>query len=313
MTIAATAGHHRRSTRHRDGDPFGVYLGEMGEHPLLGKEDEVRLAQAIEAGERAREQLGRCTRCRPSRRAQLEAAVAAGDAARRQFTNANLRLVVSIAKRYQHRGVELADLVQEGNLGLMRAVERFDWRRGYKFSTYATWWIRKSVLEAVADNGSTVRLPRRRRGEASELSMLSEHLERQLGRPPGVTELASAAGMRPADVAAVQRATARPVSLSTPTEADGKELAELVADPDADTAEAATSTLLPEEVDRLLDGLSPAAARVVRLRYGIGTGRPRTASEVASILSISAERVRQIEARAISALRRRVTPMFWAS
>lgn len=312
MTIAAERRRHR-PVREREVDLLGVYLGEVGSHRLLSKEDEGRLARAMEEGERARKELHAGTSSRRGGHAQLRSAVAAGEEARREFTNANLRLVVSIAKRYQHRGVDLADLVQEGNVGLMRAVERFDWRRGYKFSTYATWWIRKAVLEAVAESGSSVRLPRRRRGEASALTIATERLEHDLGRSPGIGELAAAVGMEPDDVAAVRRATARPVSLSAPTEAEGRELGDLVSDPDADTAEEATGSLLPAEMERLLEGLSPSSARVVRLRFGIGDGRPRTASEVGATLGVSAERVRQIEARALAVLRRRVTPMFWAS
>jgi|GEM_PF-118098 len=312
MSIAAQRESGRGTSR-PEVDLLGAYFGDLGEHALLDKESEVRLAQAIEAGEIAKSKLALRTRRRPGRQATLEATAAAGAEARRQFTNANLRLVVSIAKRYQHRGVDLADLVQEGNVGLMHAVDRFDWRRGYKFSTYATWWIRKSVLEALADNGSSLRLPRRRRGDATELAFAVDRLERRLGRPPGVSELAAEAGMELGDVVAVQRASARPISLSAPIEADGKELGDTVADPDADTADEATSALLPPEIARLLNGLSPAAAHVVRLRFGIGTGEPRTTSDVAAMLSISPERVRQVEARALQMLRRRIAPTFWAS
>ena len=296
-----------------DVDLLRLYLDELGSYPLIDRSEEVRLAQAIEAGERAREELDRGRSLRPRRRAELRRVVAEGRAAREEFTRANLRLVVSIAKRYQHHGVDLVDLIQDGNMGLIRAIERFDWRRGYKFSTYATWWIRKAVVQSVTDGASSVRLPRQRRDQARALAEATERLEHRLGHPPGPAALAAETGMRQADVVAVRRAAARVVSLSTPVDEDGNELGDLVADPTADTGESAVATTLPREVEQLLEGLSSAAARVLRLRFGIGGDRPRTAAEVGAMLSISPERVRQIEARALAALRQKVSPLFWAS
>ena len=294
-------------------DLLRIYLDDLGWHRLLGRQDEVRLAQAIEQGAEAEAALGGSTRLSAGRRRQLRRVVALGQAAREEFTAANLRLVVSIAKGYQHRGVDLADLIQEGNIGVMRAIERFDWRKGYKFSTYATWWIRKAVIQAVSDGGSSVRLPRHRREQARELADASERLERRLGHPPGDGELAHETGIRTADVVAIRRAAARVVSLSSPIDDDGSELSDVVADPRADTDAQATSSLLPAEVEHLLSSLSPSASRVMHLRYGLGDGRARTAAEVASVMHISPERVRQIESRALAALRHRVPPEFRAS
>jgi RNA polymerase sigma factor (sigma-70 family) len=248
----------------------------------------------------------------PRRRTALEAAVRAGAQARAEFTSANLRLVVSIAKRYQRRGTDLGDLIQEGNVGLVRAVERFDWRRGYKFSTYATWWIRKAVLEAVAD-AAPVHLPRHRRNQAHVLADASETLERRLGRMPGPRELADAAGLRIDEMATIRLAAARVVSLSAPIDESGTELADLVADPHADPDRQALERLLSGEIETVLSGLSASAARVLRLRYGIGGDRPRSGAEVASIMHVSPERVRQIELRALASLRRQLSPASWAS
>jgi RNA polymerase primary sigma factor len=298
---------------HKELDLMRVYLDELGWHPLLGRDDEVRLAKMIEAGVAAQDELAASRPTRRARRAQLQAAIAAGERARDEFTKSNLRLVVSVAKRYQHRGVDLADLIQEGNIGLIKAIERFDWRRGYKFSTYATWWIRKSVMQAVSDGASVLRLPRHRREQARMLADVSDRLERRLGHAPGSSELAGESGMRTADVVAISRAVSRVVSLSAPIDEDGNELGELVPDDTVDVGGEATETLLPREVEHLLGGLSASASRVIRLRYGIGGGGPRTAAQVGAILSISPERVRQIEMRALANLRHKLPRYYWAS
>ncbi len=297
-----------------DPDLIRLYLDELGWHALLSRADEVRLAQAIQEGERAKCELEGAHRLSLRRRRALQEAVASGNRARQDFIRSNLRLVVSIAKRYQHRGVELSDLVQEGNIGLMQAIERFDWRRGYKFSTYATWWIRKGVAQAVADCSSTVRLPRHRRDQARELSDTAERLERKLGHSPGTRELADESGIGIADVVAIRRAVAPVLSMSAPIDDDGDELGELVADPSRDVGDVAISSVLPGEIGHLLEQLSASAARVLRLRYGIGSADgPRTAADVGAELSISPERVRQIEARALATLRHRLGRESWAS
>jgi RNA polymerase sigma factor (sigma-70 family) len=300
--------------RQGDIDLMRLYLDELGWHPVLSRADEVRLAQTMEEGERAATELKSSKRLSGRNRQMLEQAVESGTRARQEFIRSNLRLVVSIAKRYQHRGVELADLVQEGNIGLMHAIERFDWRRGYKFSTYATWWIRKGVAQAVGDFSSTVRLPRHRRDQARTLSDTADRLERSLGHSPGVQELADETGIRLADVVAIRRAAAPVVSMSAQIDEDGNELGELVADPSVDVGEVAVSAVLPREIEGLLEQLSGSAATVIRLRYGIGSpDGPRTASEVGAVLSISPERVRQIEMRALAMLRHRLRRVSWAS
>jgi RNA polymerase primary sigma factor len=301
------------SPRRGDLDLLRLYLDEIGWHPLIDRETEGRLAKAIEEGDAARRELAGTPLRSRKRRLQLQRIAETGHAARDEFTNANLRLVVSIAKRHQRRGIDLADLIQEGNIGLMRAIERFDWRRGYKFSTYATWWIRKAVIQAAGEGSSAVRLPRHRRDQARSLAESSFDLEHRLGYRPNSAALASETGIAMADVVAITRASAPLSSLSSPIDEDGNELSDVLADADADTEREATISLLPAEMAEVLAELPPSAARVIRLRYGIGDGESRSASQVAAVLSISPERVRQIEMRALTILRRRLRKLDWAS
>jgi len=290
-----------------DLDLVRLYLDELGAHALLDRDGEVRLAQLIGVGHEAQRVLSEGRALSHAERRILEAAIEAGQTARAEFIRANLRLVVSMAKHYQFRGVELADLVQEGNLGLMRAIERFDWRRGFKFSTYATWWIRKAVVQAIGDMSSTVRMPRARRDQARQITEASERMERQTGHLPSTAEIAREMGMHPSEVATIRRAAARVVSLSAPVDEDGNELVDLVADPHGDVADAGERPVVAREVERLLEILSPSSANVLRLRYGLDPGgRQRTAAEVGAMLSISPERVRQIEGRALTRLRHRL-------
>jgi RNA polymerase primary sigma factor len=262
-------------------DPVRLYLREIGTVPLLTAAQEVALAQRMERGDRA---------------------------AKRKIVEANLRLVVSIAKRYQGHGMELLDLIQEGNRGLMRAAEKFDWRRGYKFSTYATWWIRQAVARAVADQSRTVRVPVHISEAASKLARVSRQLEQQLGREPSDAELAK--GMR-VSVARVRRIseairTARdPISLEAPIDEEGtSSLGELLADENAPTPEEVVEgTLRAERLARALHVLPPRDRLVLRLRFGLGTTRPQTLEEIGQRLGLTRERVRQIEHHALQRLR----------
>ena len=307
------SGHARRGGA--DLDLLRVYLNDLGRQELLDRTGEIRLAKAIDEGAAAQAALESVptTRARATERRRLRAKVAAGQRARDEFAAANLRLVVSVAKGYQYRGVDLADLVQEGNIGLLRAIDRFDWRKGYKFSTYATWWIRKAVIQAISDARSPIHLPRRRREQARALADAAERLERDLGRRPDAAELARAAGVRESDMWALRRASAPVVSLSVPVGDDGSELSDVVPDLARDTGETALRSFVPAEIERLLSTLSAPAARVLRLRYGIDDGEPRTATSVAAIMKVSPERVRQIEMRALAVLRYRTSPDFRAS
>jgi RNA polymerase primary sigma factor len=288
-------------------DLVRLYLQGLGSRPLLSHKDEIRLAKRIEAGRAARQALD-AGEDDASRRRMLQRRVESGHRARSEFAAANLRLVVSIAKRWQHRGLELLDLIQEGNVGLLRAVDHFDWRQGAKFSTYATWWITNAIVQAVGEEASPVHLPRRRWSQARVLSHEAERIEHETGTRPGALELSVATGIALEDITAVRRAANRVVSLQAPIDDDGNELGDVIADPAVDVGETAVGYLLPAEVAQMVDSLPPAAARVLRLRYGIGTGRARSTAEVAATLAISAERVSQIERRALLRLRHQLRP-----
>lgn len=290
-----------------------MYLDEVGAHTLLSREDEVRLAQAIEAGTEASRALEAAPRLGSRRRAQLRAAVRAGQRARRTFIEANLRLVVSIAANYQRSGIDLADLIQEGNIALMHAVDRFDWRRGHKFSTYATWWIRKAVAEAAGESSTALHVPRRRRDQARAVAAATRRLEQRLGRYPGRADLAREEGIERADVDAIARALAPRVSLSTPVDEGGTELSDLLADEESNTERDATTAVVPGELAAVIETLSPVAGRVLRMRYGLDGEVAHSIREVADALSLSPERIRQIEVRALLQLRRQLRDVDWAS
>lgn len=293
-------------------DSFRIYLEEIGRHSLLDKEGEIALAKAIESGREAFERLvgtsGEEVDLSSHERRELRRRVHDGEKAKERFTTANLRLVVSIAKSFQRSGVDLGDLVQEGNLGLLRAVENFDWRRGYRFSTFATWWIKKAVIQASTESRSVIHLPRLRRRQAALLAEVAENLERRLGRRASLGELAATSGIPLRDVAAVLRASARVGSLSAPIDDSGEEISSLLVDPHDDPSDVAISQLGDGALDYLVEGLSPGAARVMRLRYGFGTAQPKSVAEVANEIGISPERVRQVESRSLALLRNRITP-----
>ena len=302
--MAASKAIGDRSARDEE-DLVRLYLGEIGRHPLLSKDDEVELARRIEAGTAARARLADAGHLTPSERAALRRTVRRGDEAQRRFVISNLRLVVSIAKRYQSSGLPLLDLVQEGNLGLMHAVEKFDWRKGFKFSTYATWWIRQSISRGVANTARTIRLPVHAGDTVARLQRARVRLEAELGRPPTVTDLAEELDLPADKVVEVLRYTIEPLSLSEPLREDGDaELGDMVEDPHAlSPFDATAASLLPEQVVRLLAVLEPRERDILRMRYGLDRGEPRTLEEVGVHFHLTRERIRQIEARAISKLR----------
>ncbi|MDP9071543.1 MAG: sigma-70 family RNA polymerase sigma factor [Actinomycetota bacterium] len=290
-------------------DLVRLYLGDIGKHTLLTKADEGRLAQAIEEGVAARSELDGAENdgeaLTPARRRALRRTVRAGEEATQTFIQANLRLVVSIAKRYQASELPLLDLIQEGNLGLMHAVEKFDWRKGFKFSTYATWWIRQAITRGIANTARTIRLPVHAGDQLARLRKARSALEIKHGRRATMAELSAEMEMPPEKVVELLRYVTEPQSLFEPLREDGDaELGDIVADPTAVSPfDAATESLLPDEVTRLLSPLDERERTVLRLRYGLDRGEARTLEEVGERFHLTRERIRQIEARAMSKLR----------
>ena len=293
-------------TREReDEDLVRIYLSDIGRYDLLTKDDEARLSQQYERGIEARRELEGGGTITAARRRELRRLVREGEEAERTFVQSNLRLVVSIAKKYQASGLPLLDLVQEGNLGLMHAVEKFDWRKGFKFSTYATWWIRQAITRGIANTGRTIRLPVHAGDTLSRLQKARTRLELKHGRPATIRELAEETEIPEEKVVEALRYGADPVSLSEPLRDDGDaDLEDVVADPSAVSPyEAAVESLLPREVERLLSALDEREREIIRLRFGLDRGEPRTLEEVGEIFSLTRERIRQIEAKAMSKLR----------
>jgi RNA polymerase sigma factor (sigma-70 family) len=283
-------------------DLFRLYLDEIGRHRLLTAEDEVRLAQAYEAGLEARRRLA----AGDPGRSELEAVAERGEWARRTMIESNLRLVVSIARRFSATGLPLGDLVQEGNLGLLRAVEKFDWRRGVKFSTYATWWIKQAITRGAADRGANpIRLPVHVDEQVGRLRRTQTRLHELLGREPTDTELAADLGM-PTDKVARLKDTAQAItSLDTPVGDDGAALQDLLEDEQAARPdEQALEAVGREALEQVLAALPERPRRVLVLRFGLDSGTPRTLEEVAAVLGVSRERARQLEVRALATLRR---------
>jgi RNA polymerase sigma factor (sigma-70 family) len=288
-----------------DRDAVRIYLDGIGRYPLLTKDDEMRLAKAIEVGRAAEAVLASGVSLSSSQSRQLMRAKALGVAASDEFINSNLRLVVSIAKKYQASEMPILDLIQEGNLGLIHAVEKFDWRRGFKFSTYATWWIRQAIGRGIDNTSRTVRLPVHAGDQVRRVMRARSFLEGQTGRLPSTGELADHLELREPDVAVLLSHAAEPVSLATPIGSEGDtELADVVADRSSPTPfDVVAGRMLSGEIDKLLSSLDERAGQILRLRYGLDRGQPRTLEEVGAELNLTRERIRQIERSALAKLR----------
>ena len=287
-------------------DLVRLYLTDIGQYALLTKDDEVRLAKAIEAGKEAIEAVNAGGRdVTAARRRELRCTARRGEEAERQFVQSNLRLVVSIAKKYQASGLPLVDLIQEGNLGLMHAVEKFDWRKGFKFSTYATWWIRQAISRGIANTGRTIRLPVSAGDTLARLQKAQSRLELKYGRPATLGELAGEVEMPEGKVTEALRFAVEPLSLSEPLGEDGDaEIGDVVEDRSAESPfEVAAAALLPAALARLLAPLDEREREILTLRFGLDRGEPWTLRAVGEHFNLTSERIRQIEARAMSKLR----------
>ena len=285
-------------------DLFRVYLDQIGRHPLLTKQDEIELSQAYEAGLDAQRKLADCADNDPAR-PDLEAVAAKGEWARRKMIESNLRLVVSIARRFSTAGLPLADLVQEGNLGLLRAVEKFDWRKGFKFSTYATWWIRQAIARGTADRGArAIRLPVHVDEHVGRLRRTQSRMHEFLGREPTDEELASELDM-PTDKVIRLKETAQAVaSLDTPVGDDGAALQDFLEDDSAPGPDGlAMEAVGREALEQVLNALPERERQVLILRFGLDSGTPRTLEEVGAVMGFSRERARQVERDALASLR----------
>ncbi|MFJ2032684.1 RNA polymerase sigma factor [Streptosporangium sp. NPDC087985] len=287
-------------------DPVKDYLKQIGKVPLLNAEQEVELAKRIEAGLFAEEQLGTDgDRLPVDVRAELEWIAEDGRRAKNHLLEANLRLVVSLAKRYTGRGMLFLDLIQEGNLGLIRAVEKFDYTKGYKFSTYATWWIRQAITRAMADQARTIRIPVHMVEVINKLARVQRQMLQDLGREPTPEELARELDMTPEKVVEVQKYGREPISLHTPLGEEGdSEFGDLIEDSEAIVpADAVSFTLLQEQLHSVLDTLSEREAGVVSMRFGLTDGQPKTLDEIGKVYGVTRERIRQIESKTMSKLR----------
>ena len=290
-------------------DPVRMYLKEIGKVDLLTPEREVELAQAMGAGAAAKEQLAELERSGEEipeeTRKELNKAVKQGERAKQQLAEANLRLVVSIAKRYVGRGMLFLDLIQEGNLGLIKAVEKFDYVKGFKFSTYATWWIRQAITRAIADQARTIRIPVHMVETINKVIRVNRQLLQELGHDPSPEETAEEMGMPVEKVREILKIAQEPVSLETPIgEEEDSHLGDFIPDEDAsEPSEAASFTLLKEQLVDVLSTLTPREEKVLRLRFGIEDGRTRTLEEVGKEFNVTRERIRQIEAKALRKLR----------
>ena len=290
-------------------DPVRMYLKEIGKVNLLTSDEEIELAQDMGAGALAKEQLEEMEQegetLPEEELAQLRAAVKKGEHAKQRLAEANLRLVVSIAKRYVGRGMQFLDLIQEGNLGLIKAVEKFDYTKGYKFSTYATWWIRQAITRAIADQARTIRIPVHMVETINKVIRVSRQLLQELGHDPSAEEIAEEMNLPVDKVREILKIAQEPVSLETPIgEEEDSHLGDFIEDEGAsEPSEAASFTLLKEQLMNVLDTLTPREKKVLELRFGIIDGRTRTLEEVGKEFNVTRERIRQIEAKALRKLR----------
>ena len=290
-------------------DPVRMYLKEIGKVNLLSSEEEIALAQDMGAGNAAKEQLEEMEKAGeeiPDEvRAQLNKTIKRGERAKQRLAEANLRLVVSIAKRYVGRGMQFLDLIQEGNLGLIKAVEKFDFTKGFKFSTYATWWIRQAITRAIADQARTIRIPVHMVETINKVIRVSRQLLQELGHDPSPNEIAAEMGMPVEKVREILKIAQEPVSLETPIgEEEDSHLGDFIPDEGAsEPSEAASFTLLKEQLMDVLSTLTPREEKVLKLRFGIEDGRTRTLEEVGKEFNVTRERIRQIEAKALRKLR----------
>ncbi len=285
-------------------DTIGLYLKEVSRVPLLSADEEVELAQRIERGRLAREELA-TVNVTPERRQELRQNIEDSWAARDHLITANSRLVISVAKKYMGRGVPFLDLIQEGNIGLIRATKKFDYRRGHKFSTYATWWIRQAVTRAIADQGRTIRVPVHMGDQINKLLRYQHQLTQKLGRDPSVEELAQELNIPVKKVENMIQVARRPLSLETPTDdEEDSTLGDFIEDDDVPAPDdSATYNLLKEHLQEILNDLPPREVRILQLRYGLLEGQAYTLEEVGNKMGVTRERVRQIEAQALSRLR----------
>ncbi len=288
-------------------DTIGLYLKEMARVPLLSVEEEIEIASCIEAGDAAKKELDHANgQLSPETREALEKKIAAGVAARDHLIKANTRLVVSIAKRYTSRGVPFLDLIQEGNLGLMKAVQKFEYQRGFRFSTYATWWIRQTITRAIADQGRTIRVPVHMVDRIRHLYRLAHEMEQRLGRVPTAEELASEMDVPINKVEWMMRVSWLPLSLESPLndEDEDSELGQFIEDEFTPSPIQSTyDKLLREKIQAVLDSLPPREARILRMRFGLENGKVYTLEEVGQKFGLTRERIRQIETKALRRLR----------
>lgn len=285
-------------------DAISLYLKEVGKVPLLTQEEEVKLAKKIEEGRLAKKRLAKGV-SDPEERKRLEKLVEEGKEAQDHLIKANSRLVVSVAKKYIGRGVPFLDLIQEGNIGLIRAVKKFDYRRGYKFSTYATWWIRQAVTRAIADQGRTIRVPVHMYEQINQLARAVRKLVQELGREPTTEEIAEEMGISPSKVEQIIRVSQRPLSLETPVgEEEDSFLGDFIEDDSSPSpTDTATQSLLREQLEEILKSLHPREAKILKLRFGLLDGYSYTLEEVGRKFGVTRERIRQIEAQALGRLR----------